>query len=1267
MILSYSIPGVTDCDIMGEQCLRWRQGRHNSTMSLPNQIYAMASTSSTVHVSSKLAAKRNWSVETKRSKAVTWEGAAKSNYGQTEIVEERWRQFFSDPSQWWDHRSGKTNVKFPDFKHKETDEALWINDQLNPDWVEAQLATLAPGMVNQPLSYWNREIERNVKDKNYKVALDLFEQMQREGVQADKYTLKAVLRSCARTRDLDKGRDAHRQVTQNGFEGDPFIGTSLFDMYVKCGRVEDAYKVFKGMPRTDVSLWTSMIVAYVRSGQGKQGLELYREMESANVAPVSKTYVAVLNACNNIGALEEGKRVHAQIMQSGCESDIFVGNSLVDMYTKSGSIDDAQRVFDKMNTRNVTVWNAMIGAYVRCGQAQKALELYKQMKKDGTGFIPGTFMLLLKACANLGALDEGRHVHSHITRSGCESNVFLARSLVDMYAKCGSIEDAEKVFGTMPEWNAISWTAMIGGYVKCGQGAKALELYQQMQDRKVTPAPATFVGVLNACASIPALKVGREVHAQIIERGCETDMFVHTSLIDMYSKCGSVLEARAVFDKILTRNVVSWSAMILAYVKSGEGKKAFTLYQQMLKEGLKPFPSTFLAVLNACASLGSLEDGRRVHSQIIQNGFESDLYVSCSLIDMYAKCGSIQDAEKIFRKMRAHSVVSWNTMIRGYVRCGQEQKALDLYGQMEAKGLEPVSATYVGLLTACGNAEALEIGRHIHEQIIQKNYDSDLFVGSSLMEMYSKCDSIDDARAVFDALNTKNVVCWNTMVSGYVQCGQGEKALQIFKRMESAGVDLNHNSYIAGLNACASVGALEEGRRAHSRILERGYELDDNLASSLLNMYLKCGSVEDADRVFNKMQAPSVSSWDDMIMAHLQDVDGQKALHLYSQMLAERVEPLPSTFVALLKTCALVGALGEGRRIHAHIIESGYESDAVVGHALLDMYAKCGSMDDARKLFNNMWARNLNCWNVMLEGYAMHGLVQEAGQLFETMCKERVEVDVVTFTFLLLACRHGPLVKEGLHYFKSMPSDHGISPRKEHYACIADLLGRSGHLQEAEDMINSMQGEPDVTVWLALLESCTAHGNFELGEKIADGIVAMGPASASGYDVLETFYAAAGRSDCREHVNEVRMERNGKEEDSECTLIELNDKVHSFAVDEKDHPQLEEIYLALRRLYQSMEQAGFVPDARFVLQDKDQGEMVSPLSHHSEMLAIGLGLISSTPGTPLRIVNNVKVAGDCHSAIKFISRVSGRTIIARYGNRFHRFKNGLCSCRDYYW
>ncbi|KAH8950713.1 hypothetical protein BDL97_10G099700 [Sphagnum fallax] len=743
--------------------------------------------------------------------------------GPKRTIEKRWQEFFSDPSQWFDHRLEKVNARYPDFKHKKTQEALWINGRLNPPWVESELAAIVPGTVQSNAFHWNRKLERYAKARQYEKMMELFQQMKQEGTTPDGLTFVRVLNACASLRALKDGRSIHKQIMQSGLESDIYVGSSLIDMYTKCGSLEEAWGVFNRMPTRNVVTWNSMILGHVKCGQGQKALELSRQMQSENVQPTPVTFVGMLNACASVGALKEGRVVHEQIVQSRCESNPFVGTSLVDMYAKCGSIDDAWRVFQQLSTHDVVTWNSMIMGYVKCGQGQKTLELYRQMELEGVQPDAVTFMGLLNACASLQALEEGRRIHVQIVQTGFESHVYVASSLVNMYAKCGSLENAWTVFNRMPERDVVAWSAMILGHVKCGYGQKALELFQQMQRAGLQPDSVTFVGMLNACASEMALEVGRNIHEQIVQSGYESDVFVGSSLVDMYTKCGNIEDAWKVFNRMPTRTVVSWNAMILGHVKCGQGQKALDLFQRMKQEEVQPDPVTFVGVLNACAIIGAIEEGRCIHAHTIQSGCDSDGYVATSLIDMYAKCGSLEDAQKVFNKMPAHNIASWNAMLGGYAMHGHAEKALGQFEQMCEAGVEISSVTFLCLLAACSHAGTVDEGIHYLESM-GSVYDISVAVENyaRVVDLLGHAGCLHDTEDLINTMSCEpNVVVWKALFAACRLHGNVEMGERIGKLVIALDPG-NVIGYVLLSNIYAAAGKWDLRENIQRQMSERG-------------------------------------------------------------------------------------------------------------------------------------------------------------------------------------------------------------------------------------------------------------------------------------------------------------------------------------------------------------------------------------------------------------------------------------------------------------
>ncbi|XP_057815489.1 pentatricopeptide repeat-containing protein At2g13600 [Cryptomeria japonica] len=680
--------------------------------------------------------------------------------------------------------------------------------------------------------------------------------------------------------------------------------------------------------------------------------------------------------------------------------------------------------------------------------------------------------------------------------------------------------------------------------------------------------------------------------------------FLQNTIINMYDTCGSIEDARKVFDDIDNPNVYSWNMIIAAYRSHGISQEAFKLFHQMQRTAVQPDNFTFSSILPVCGNVASLNHGFQIHGKIIRCRLQFDVIVMNALIDIYAKCGSVHKARELFDKMRNTDVVSWNSMITGYaqngaldkalrlfedmpqqnvvswnaIMAGYEQnglvdKALQIFKQMQLTSVKPNSATFVGILQSCAKMGALEQGMEIHQEIIESGFGSDIAVVTSLMDMYAKCGEVQQARRLFDKMHIADVISWNALIAGYVRNGLLEEALEIFMQMEFASVKPNSATFVNILPACAKMRALEQGMEIHRKVIAFGFT-SHVVITALIDVYAKCGRVQMACKLFEKLNYPDVVSWNTMITGYVQNgvldkalqlfkempqrdviswttiVAGyaqngfcDKALEFFKQMQLTGVIPNSATFASVLPACAKMGALEQGMEIHQKIIESGFLSE-IVATSLLDMYAKCGSIRKARELFNKMYQPSLVSWNAMIAGYGMHGYSEDALQTFEQM-HSRSTPNPISLLCVLSACSHAGLVDDGCKYFNSMSEFYCITPTMDHYVCMVDLLSRSGYLVEALNFIFKMPVKPDLAVWMSLLSACRSHKNIWLGEFVASLLFQLDLQTSAPYVLLSNIYAEEGRWHDVHKVRELMNDR-GITKTPGCSWIEVHEMVNAW-------------------------------------------------------------------------------------------------------------------------
>lgn len=584
---------------------------------------------------------------------------------------------------------------------------------------------------------------------------------------------------------------------------------------------------------------------------------------------------------------------------------------------------------------------------------------------------------------------------------------------------------------------------------------------------------------------------------------------------------------------------------------------------------------------------------------------------------------------------------------------------------MRSKGFLPNHFTCPFVLKACSRIFDFQLGVKIHNLVVKLGFDGDVYVNTSLVGLYAKCGDVWDARKMFDEIPEKNVVSWTAMISGYIDSGQFQEAVGLFRRFLE--MDLRPDSFtlVRIVSACAELGELKFGEWIHRYVDLNGIQRNAIVDTSLIDMYAKCGCMEKARCVFNEMLNKDVVSWTAMIQGYAENGLPKEALDMFFEMKRENVKPDCYALVGVLSACTRLGAVDLGEQASNFIDRNELVGNRVLGTALIDMYAKCGEMTSAWGVFREMKERDVVVWNAAISGLSINGHVKTAFGLFAQMGKLGFPPNGNTFLGLLCGCTHAGLVDEGRKCFHNMEHVFSVMPTVEHYGCMVDLLSRGGLLQEAHELIQSMPMDPNVVVWGALLGGCRLHRNTHLAEHALEQLICLEPWNSGNYVVLSNIYSANSKWFDAEKLRG-KMNEEGIQKIPGYSWIEVDSMVHEFVVGDKSHPLSDQIYAKLGQVLQDSREAGYTPTTEFVLFDVEEEEKEHSLGYHSEKLAIAFGLISTPPQNVIRVVKNLRVCGDCHTAIKIISKITGREIVVRDNNRFHHFVDGSCSCKDYW-
>lgn len=600
------------------------------------------------------------------------------------------------------------------------------------------------------------------------------------------------------------------------------------------------------------------------------------------------------------------------------------------------------------------------------------------------------------------------------------------------------------------------------------------------------------------------------------------------------------------------------------------------LFSTMRAENTLPNPFTFAGVFTAASSVGDVFGGKQAHSVALKTGDYKDVFVGSSLLNMYCKTGLVGDARKVFDKMPERNSVSWATMISGYAVERRGAEAVELFKLLRREEEEENEFVFTSVLSALIVHEFVDVSKQIHCLAVKNGLLSFVAVGNSLVTMYAKCGSIEDAMRTFELSSEKNSITWSAMITGYAQGGDSWKALVLFKDMHFCGLRGSEFTLVGVLNACSNEAALVEGRQVHDYLLKFGFESQMYIRTALVDMYAKCGCIDDARKGFDQLHEADMVLWTTMIGGYVQNGDNEEALSLYCRMEMEGLVPNDLTMASVLKACSSLAALEQGKQIHARTIKYGFGFEVPIGSALSSMYAKCGCLDDANFVFRRMPNRDVISWNSMMSGLAQNGFGKEALNLFEEMRLEDTKADHVTFVNLLSACSHMGLVQSGQAYFKMMVDDYGLEPKLDHYACMVDLLSRAGKLHEAKAFIESVPLDHGLCLWRILLGASRNYHNYDIGAYAGERLMELGSPESSAYILLSSIYASMGRW---EDVRRVRskMKHQGVTKEPGCSWIEIKNQVHVFVVRDQLHPQIGEIHLDIKRLAKLMKDEGYQP------------------------------------------------------------------------------------------
>ncbi|PKA57859.1 Pentatricopeptide repeat-containing protein [Apostasia shenzhenica] len=725
------------------------------------------------------------------------------------------------------------------------------------------------------------------------------------------------------------------------------------------------------------------------------------------------------------------------------------------------------------------------------------------------------------------SLKQSTQLHAQLVVSGAvlhpPSAALLFQSVTD--TGTGDLSYALRLFPILPSPSTFQWNSIIRACYLHHSADLSIHFFHRMRRDGLEPDYYTFQFLFKSLALSSTARQGHAAHGLFIRLFPVSDRGATTSLILLYVEFQQEDEARKVFEEIPVKNVVSWTTIVTGF----------------------------------------------------------------------AKAGFLDDARRLFDEMPERNLVSWTGMITGYSKSGRPTEAIELFRTMLAEGVMPDAVAFVPVLAACAQMKNHRTGRWIHQLVEKLNvgFNENLIV--TIVDMYAKCGDILSARQVFDEMARSVRPAWNALIDGYC----------------------------------------------------------------------KLGLVDTARSLFDQMQSHDLITFNSMITGYIHSSKLKEAFSLFSDLRSSGFQPDKFTVVSLLSACASLGAFDQGKSLHAFIETSFIKSDIFMNTALLDMYAKCGKMELAKQVFDRMPERDLMSWTAVISGFAMNGLGRPALEHFCSMKEEGIQPNPVAYIAVLNACSHSGLIDEGRKHLQEMQTLYDIEPEIEHYGCMVDLYGRVGRLEEAEKLIKSMRIQPSDVIWGSFLRSCRLQKKLDLAEWAARELLAMEPERDVGYVELFNAYMNAGRW---EEACRIRglMEERGVKKIAAFSSIAIGGEVHKFVAGDQSHPDITEIRETVAEMKRRMREAGYLPAMLPVMVEMDEEEREEALFGHSERLAVAFGIMRLGPGLAIRVVKNLRICEDCHSAMKMIAVLWRREITVRDRSRFHHFRDGRCSCNDFW-
>lgn len=870
------------------------------------------------------------------------------------------------------------------------------------------------------------------------------------------------------------------------------------------GFVDLALSAFKTIQKPSLYLHNLVLRSLSDDGLFEDAVLVYQKCRNSGSLSDNYTYPFVIKACAALRDVWSGKMVHCTIFRTGYGENVVVQTGLLDFYSKVGEMANARKVIGEIPEPDVVAWNALISGYSLNGFDYEVLRVFQDMGFMGVKPNASTLASVFPVCSRVAVNDAGISLHGLAYKLGYNEDESLVPALISMYANYGDLSAARDIFDTSTRKNVAIWNAIISAYTRNLKPENAVSLFQTMIMDEVKPNMVTFVSLLPSSENLGSIRFVESFHSYVIKFGFEKELSIVTALLSVYAKLGNIESAEFFFRNVRVRNHLLWNSMVSAYAGNGLWGQSLDAFCRMQMDGFDPDTISIISLLSSCSGLKATLLGKSAHAFSIKKDIIINVNVLNAFLAFYCDCSELVYSFRIFGRMLLRSVVSWNTMISGCVDNGEFERAMLLFRQMRQEVNFDV-ITLISMLPSCHEKPML--GLAIHCFAIVSALISDSSLGNALISMYINCGELDMARLLFDDMPHKTVVSWNAILTGYRLHNLQKESVELFKELTEENQKPN---YVTLLNVLPACYILLQGKSIHAYAIRRRIALETPLLTSLMIMYARFENLKACLILFHIGEKTNISVWNTVISAHLLSKNGALAFSFFPELLRNRTEPDDVTVLNLISACVHLKNLRISDSVLAYLVRKGFNNDVAIANALIDMYAKCGSISTARRLFEVVPQKDAISWSAMINGYGLHGDGEAALALYSEMKLLGLRPDKVTYMSILSACSRAGFVEQGRTVFDAMRGD-GMLPGSEHYACMVDLLGRTGHLNEAYEIVKNLPLKCPVNLLESLLGACLSHGNYSLGEEIGRLLLDLNPEDSGPYVILHNIYAAAGK------------------------------------------------------------------------------------------------------------------------------------------------------------